>query len=216
MSGVTDDTQAAIVHHLKQQGGSTLAEISRALGRTSVTARHHLARLERAGAVEALPRRHLHGPGRPEKVYRLTARAEMLLPDNYQEMACQLVEYVLHTLPQPEAARVIAGTAQQLADQLSRNWPEDLPARRRRTLEVLQSRGYFPSWKDPADGSCLSLRHCPYSLAASRSPALCAFDASLLTTLLKTELTLEQSIAHGDPVCELRLSVDRTPDFRIN
>jgi predicted ArsR family transcriptional regulator len=215
MGGVTNATQAAIVAYLKQQGGSTLAETSRAVGRTTVTIRHHLTRLERAGAVEAISRRHLHGPGRPEKVYRLTPHAETLLPDNYQEMACQLVEYLLRTLPQPEAARLISGCAQQLAGELSQDWPEDLPTRRLRTSETLESRGYFPTWQNPADGRCLRLGHCPYSLAASRAPGLCVFDVTLLSALLNTQVTLERSFAHGDPCCELRFSVDRPASYRI-
>ena len=215
MGGVPNATQAAIVAHLKEQGGSTLAETSRAVGRTTVTIRNHLARLERAGAVEAVSRRHLHGPGRPEKVYRLTPQAETLLPDNYQEMACQLVEHLLRTLPQPEAARLISGCAQQLAGELSQDWPEDLPTRRLRTLATLESRGYFPTWQDPADGRCLRLLHCPYALAASRVPGLCVFDVSLLSALLNTQVTLERSFAQGDRSCELHLWVDRPPSFRI-
>jgi predicted ArsR family transcriptional regulator len=215
MGPVPEDIQAAIVANLKQQDGSTLAEISQALGRTTVTIRHHLARLERAGTVEAITRRHRHGPGRPEKVYRLTPQAEALLPDNYPEMACLLVEHVLHTLSPTEAARLISGCAQQLAAELSQDWPEDLPTRRLRASAMLESRGYFPTWLDLADGLCLRLRHCPYSLAASRAPGLCAFDVSLVNTLLGTEVTLEQSIAHGDPCCELRLSVDRPASYRI-
>lgn len=215
MTGMHDDTQLAIVRHLRQQGDSTLAEVSRGLGKTTVTIRHHLSRLEADGAVVATSRHHARGPGRPEKVYKLTPRAVPLLPDNYQEIACQLVGHMLHTLAQADAAQLLSGSALQLAAELSQGWADDGASRRRRTLEALEARGYFPTWQDAGGDRCLRLRHCPYAVAAARAPGLCVFDVSLLGALLGTEVSLEQSIAQGDSVCEFSLSVDRLPSFRI-
>ncbi|MCJ7513343.1 MAG: ArsR family transcriptional regulator [Anaerolineales bacterium] len=212
---MTDASQVAIVRHLKQHRDSTVVELGRALGRTSVTVRHHLAPLQQAGLVEALPRRHLRGPGRPEKVYRLTPLADDLLPENYAELACRLVDHLLQTVPEAEAARILSGSARDLARRLAEGWPDGLPARRDLCLQALETRGYFPSWTGSQEAGQLRLTHCPYWSAAIHSPALCQFDTSLLGGLLGASVTLEHTFARGDPDCEFRVAVDTLPAYRI-
>ena len=210
-----DDVQTAVVRHLKRQGPSTLAQISRALGKTSVTVRHHLGRLEQLGAVEDTPRRHPEGPGRPEKVYRLTPQATPLLPGNDRELAGELARQIQRVLPEADATKLFHDSGVRLAGQISQEWPADPASRRGNALEVLEQRGYFPSWEDDTGSLRLQLRNCPYASAATSCPTLCAFDTGLLCGLLACNVTADRSIAHGDPFCEFRLSVDSPSTFRI-
>jgi predicted ArsR family transcriptional regulator len=214
MSGMLDDTSAQIVRCLMQVGGSTIPELSRAIERSTVTVRRRLLELESQGAVEVVARHHVRGPGRPEKVYSLTLRGHVLLPDNYQELACRLVEHLFTALPDSEARVLLAGSAVQLAESLSRGWPEDPALRRRRALQALDARGYFPAWREAAPGQGIVFGHCPYLLATTRVRDVCIFDSSLVMGLLHSEVALGASIAVGEPACVF-LTVDIPRSYRI-
>jgi predicted ArsR family transcriptional regulator len=214
MSGMLDATASQIVRHLMQAGGSTIPELSRAIGRSTVTIRRQLLELVSQEAVEVTARHHVRGPGRPEKVYTLTRRAHALLPGDYQELACRLLEHLFTALPDHEARALLAGSAVQLAESLSRDWPEDRALRRRRAIQALDDRGYVPAWREAAPGPGIVFGHCPYLLATSRVRDVCVFDAALVTGLLHTEVALGPSIAAGEPACVF-LTVDMPPPVRI-
>jgi len=215
MGGMKYDVQTALVGHLKRQGPSTLAQLSRALGKSSVTVRHHLGRLEQLGAVVDSPRHHPEGPGRPEKVYRLTPLAIPLLPGNDRELATELARQLQTVLPEADASKLFHDSGVRLAGRISQEWPEDPATRRRKALDALEDRGYFPSWEEDTGGKRLQLRSCPYDSAATSCPTLCAFDTGLLCGLMACDVTSERSIARGDPFCAFHLSVDSPSAFRI-
>jgi predicted ArsR family transcriptional regulator len=210
-----EDLQTAVVRHLKRQGPSTLTQIGLALGKTNVTVRQHLARLEQMGAIEDSPRRHAQGPGRPEKVYRLTPKAAPLLPGNDRELAGELARQIQRALPESGASTLFHDSGMRLAGKISQGWPAASDSRRHMALEALEQRGYFPSWEADEGALRLQLKSCPYGSAADGCPTLCAFDTGLLSGLMGCDVSVHRSIARGDPTCAFSLAVDSPSAFRI-
>jgi predicted ArsR family transcriptional regulator len=130
-------------------------------------------------------------------------------------LAAELAHQVQRVLPDAEASGLFFDGGQRLARQISQEWPADPLSRRRKALDALEQRGYFPSWEDDRGGLRLQLRNCPYASAAIRCPTLCAFDTGLLCGLMACTATADQSIARGDPFCQFHLSVDSLSAFRI-
>lgn len=79
-------SRVRILEYIARQGETTIAELSRGLRLTPVTARHHVDGLAREGLVVRATVRRKQGPGRPEVIYRATALAAGLLPRNYGEL----------------------------------------------------------------------------------------------------------------------------------
>src|SRR3990172_12773620 len=80
------DSRLRIIETLKRCHQASVTELSQALGLTPVTIRHHLDSLLADRIIsEPVPRRR-PGPGRPEMVYGLTARADELTPRNFGEL----------------------------------------------------------------------------------------------------------------------------------
>ena len=85
------DSRQRVIEVLKRRGEASVSELSQALGLTPVTIRHHLDALMEEGVVSPPAARRKAGPGRPEMVFSLTHRADVLTPRNYGELcACLL------------------------------------------------------------------------------------------------------------------------------
>ena len=186
---------------LKRRQQASVTELSQALGLTPVTIRHHLDSLAADRVVsEPVPRRK-SGPGRPEMVYSLTARADEMTPRNYGELCSCLLQALERPAAPPGPALVTAGT--------------ELGARLRGAggesgfgvvLDFLEARGYFPSLEDDEFGSVVVLANCPYLEVARATPEFCRFDVALLQSALGAKVIPEANIALNDPACRLRIT----------
>ena len=198
------DSRARILEFLKRHGSGSVADLSRGLGLTPVTIRHHLEALLADELVEAPVARRRPGPGRPEMAYRLTPAADPFLPRNYGEL-CACVVRTLQSEPDSVVGSALGAAGAALGrSQLGRVGMGRM-ARRDVLLKTLESRGYLPSWQIDDDSPCLVLSNCPYLEVARESPGLCQFDLALVQTVLGTEVSLEASIAAHDPACRVRL-----------
>jgi predicted ArsR family transcriptional regulator len=198
------DSRARILEFLKRNGSGSVAELSRGLGLTPVTIRHHLEALLGDDLVEEPVARRRPGPGRPEMAYRLTPAADPFLPRNYGEL-CACVVRTLQSEPESMVGSALAAAGAALGrSQLGR------PGLGRMTrpdvlLNILESRGYLPSWQTDNGSTRLVLSNCPYLEVAREAPGICQFDLALVQTVLGADVTLEASIAAHDPACRVRL-----------
>ncbi|MBM3122349.1 MAG: ArsR family transcriptional regulator [Chloroflexi bacterium] len=203
MSG--SGNQERVLLFLRRHGEASVAELTRGLGLTQVTVRHHLQDLIRAAIVSPPEKRHRGGPGRPEQVYSLTERADPMLPGNLPELANALLG-TLEARHGPEWLRkaLTASGAQAAAGiQLasapgSEGFVSDV-------LAALDERGYLAAADRWSGRRCITFANCPYLTAARLSPAVCAFDQALMETLLQEPVVLFHRIATYDDRCLLLL-----------
>src|SRR5690242_9690219 len=93
------ETRRKILEILRERGEATVDDIVGDLERlrgsiTSVTVRHHLAKLQEEGLVDIHETRHRSSPGRPQHVYTLTEQGNFFFPNNYQVLAQNLLNQI--------------------------------------------------------------------------------------------------------------------------
>jgi predicted ArsR family transcriptional regulator len=195
------DNQRRVVHYLRRNGEASVGELSRDLELTQVTVRRHLADLLRAGVISPPEKRRRGGPGRPEQSYALTDKAEALLPENYQDLARAVVGVLEDRHGAEWVRKLLLSAGKQAASgfgvQAERSDEAFLP----QVLAGLDDRGYLPSVGKWSGRRCVTFAHCPYLEAARASPVVCAFDQSLLETLLGEPVVLFRRIAEHDEQC---------------
>jgi predicted ArsR family transcriptional regulator len=196
---MTQDSRLRIVEVLKRRNHASVTELSQALGLTPVTIRHHLdALLEDNVVSEPVPRRKA-GPGRPEMVYGLTARADNLTPRNYGELCACLLQVLDDPAAPGTVAQAGAGLGSQAAGGRGRSGMTAV-------VRFLENRGYYPSLEDSRDGTVVVLSNCPYLEVARAMPQFCRFDVALLESALGARVIAETSIAAHDQSCRLRIT----------
>jgi len=195
------DNQRRVVHFLRRNGEASVGELSRGLELTQVTVRRHLADLLRAGVISPPEKRRRGGPGRPEQSYALTEKAEGLLPENYQDLARAVVGVLEDRHGAEWVRKLLLSAGKQAASgfgvQAERSDEAFLP----QVLAGLDDRGYLPSAGTWSGRRCVTFAHCPYLEAARASPVVCAFDQSLLESLLGEPVVLFRRIAEHDEQC---------------
>ncbi len=199
MAGI--DNQQRVLLYLRRHGEASVGELSRGLDLTQVTVRRHLDDLMSSGVVSPPEKRRRGGPGRPEQSYGLTEKAERLLPENYRDLARAVVGVLedQHGAEWMRKLLLAAGThaAGGLGVEAERNDEAFLP----QVLAGLDDRGYLAAAGTWSGRRCVTFAHCPYLDAARASPIVCAFDQSLLETLLGEPVVLFRRIAEHDEQC---------------
>jgi predicted ArsR family transcriptional regulator len=190
-----------IIVQLKKSGEASVSDLSRELGLTSVTVRHHLQELRLEGLVDDPRPRRRRGPGRPEMTYRLFPEARVDLPRNYQELCVSLVERLSEKISNETLSDTLSVAGQSLGRASIEQTEASIASRTERVEAFLEERGYFPRWSQVGDGMRLHLANCPYREIAEQVPEMCSFDKALLAGLTGTNVRLEASIATGAPAC---------------
>jgi predicted ArsR family transcriptional regulator len=91
LSQIGRSQRLAVVNHLKRSAeGLTVAELAGRLGMSYMGVKQHCVELERGGYLDTF-RRH-RGVGRPELIYRLTAKAQDLFPRADNGLSLSLLE----------------------------------------------------------------------------------------------------------------------------
>ena len=196
-------TQARILEHLKRRKEASVAELSRNLGLTSVTIRHHLAAMMAQGLVLVTGRRMRPGPGRPETCYGLARLADARLPRNYPEM-CEHLVLAMGTKSQMEKACLLEEAGRSLGGRLGGDLPGAPQARWSALEAALSERGYMASCMESNGELAVTLANCPYLEIARSDRSLCQFDMAFLQMLSGKALLFQQRIIDGAPACVLR------------
>ena len=180
-------TREQILHILKEREQATVDELSRELGLTPVTVRHHLDILRGEGLVAAPIVRRRKAPGRPQHVYALTELASAHFPKNYDHLASLLLREIrLHFSPE-EADQMMKNIGRYIAGQATLPEIGDFPERVAATVAFLTDQGYLARWEAQGDdGYLLHIANCPYERVAAKHQEVCAMDVALLTHLLGT------------------------------
>ena len=195
-------TREHILHILKERGQSTVDDLSRELGLTAVTVRHHLDILRGEGLVSAPVAYRRKTPGRPQHLYALTERASSFFPKRYEHLACLILDEVCSRLPRDEITRLMEHIGERIATEAALPEGTAFETRLAAAVEFLDKLGYMARWERHGDGEhTLHIANCPYERVSSQDRSVCAVDLSLLTHLLGTPPRRISWSAQGDAEC---------------
>jgi predicted ArsR family transcriptional regulator len=199
------ETRQRILEIIKIRGQATVNELTRELGLTAVTIRHHLDVLYRDGLIGPPQILRKAGPGRPQHIYRLAGEAENLFPKKYDRLTDALLEELEARMSPEELDAVINGVAERMARQVSTEG--DISARLGALMEFLNGLGYLAT-AEKEDGSYrITVANCPYERVARRHGLPCRVDIQLIALVTGVEPERVQQIAMGDEHCVYRLAL---------
>ncbi|MFN7943015.1 MAG: DeoR family transcriptional regulator [Thermoanaerobaculia bacterium] len=195
-------SQRTLLDLLKRRGEATLAEVETGLDVARETVRSHLVSLTAQQLVERSGVRR-QGPGRPQVLYRLSAKGEALFPRREGEMLAQLARYLLESEhPEQLEEFFVAHTQAKRARLASRL--EGLPAGERLTeiAGSLSAEGYLAE-AELADGQPVRLRlcHCPLRDLVAVTQLPCRAEMGLVEDLLGRPLERTQFMPDGAASC---------------
>ena len=179
-----------IVSDLEAQRGSI----------TAVTVRHHLAKLQDDGLVNASQIRHRSTPGRPQYIYTLTTQGLSHLPNNYQHLASNLIKQLSQKLSPTEVNVIIEGMVDSMTDEAqiaSGTMRERLDA----VVAYMNEHGYSAEWEVEDGGYILHASNCPYHDIAHESDMLCKMDMRLIAKMLGVVPRMVSHVSSGGETC---------------
>lgn len=199
------ETRQRILEIIKMRGQATVNELTRELGLTPVTIRHHLDVLYRDGLIGPPQVLHKAGPGRPQHIYRLAGEAEELFPKKYDRLTDALLEELEARMSSEELDAIIKGVAERMASQVSAEG--DLSVRLGALLEFLNGLGYLATAQEEEGGYRIAVANCPYARVARRHALPCKVDVRLIALVTGVEPEWVQQIATGSERCVYRLAL---------
>ncbi len=211
-----DRTRRAIYLYLRENPGTTAAELAEHCQVHANVVRHHLERLAEGGYVTYDNLRKTT-VGRPAKGYRVVDTAPAM------EAAVRR-DALLVALLERALDRLGANEAEAIAHQVGVEYGRGLGANGA-TLEtgrpvkaalasiagLLNAHGFAARAEDEENGISVVSENCPFGLAARHHPVLCAVDRGLIAGMLegvgsaRTAVTLS-SRALGDDACRHQLN----------
>jgi DeoR family transcriptional regulator, suf operon transcriptional repressor len=199
------ETRRKILDILKERSEATVDDIVGDLERlrgsiTSVTVRHHLAKLQEEGLVDIHEMRHRSSPGRPQHVYALTEQGVSFFPNNYQVLANHLLSQLKQQLAPNQVNVIMEGVADNMAEDAcipNGTMHERLDA----VVEYLNHHGYTASWDTHQNGYVLQTANCPYHHIAQENEMLCTMDMRLISKMLGVVPRLLSRVSGGDEIC---------------
>lgn len=195
-------TRERILNILKEREQITVEELSRELGLTAVTVRHHLDILRRKTLVAPPLIRRRKTPGRPQYVYTLTDKASSFFPKRYEHLANLLLDEMRSHLSPAEIDQMMRHIGERIASQAALADEDDFEARLIATAGFLDELGYMTNWEQrDGGGYLLYIANCPYEQVSRQDHEVCTIDSTLLTCLLDVHPQRLSWVAQGDSQC---------------
>lgn len=187
---------------LQDKGGMTVDELARSLEVTRTAVRQHLTALEREGLV-ALGSSRPSG-GRPNRLYRLTAKGLELFPRQYAWLAQLIVASLKADGGGAALERRLAALGADIGAQLRAQHPEakTRPQRVAKLAELMLELGYDAAAAPGAPE--IVADNCVFHQLAQRDPSICKFDLALLAAFTESGVEHKECMAKGGQACRFR------------
>jgi predicted ArsR family transcriptional regulator len=209
VSGVPSNTREQILELLQRSGsGLTADALAQKLRISAVAVRKHLAVLERDNLVMVeLERRPM---GRPTYLYRPTATAQELFPNDYANLATAVLEMIRLLDGEHKVDELFRHRAEALASELAtRVQGATLQERLRQVAQVLEEQGYMPEIIQLQEGReryLLTEHHCPIFQVAKAFQQACTCELDVLLKLLQVKVERCDHRMMGHPHCSYVIS----------
>ena len=194
-------TRKNIIHRLKKNGGMTIDELSRQINITPMGVRQHLLSLEKKGLVSYIAKR--QGIGRPGFVYMLTAAADDLFPNMYDNFALDLLREIKKHDGQEKIEKIFTWRK----DHMLKTFRNALAGREGidDTLtglkQFLEQQGYFIELSRSNGNYHLKQFHCTINKIAAEFREACTYELQMYRELLGNKVTREQMLSDGSVCC---------------
>lgn len=208
--GVALNTRQQILELLKRSGaGRTADELAQRLGISAVAVRKHLTALERDRLVSAeLQRRPM---GRPTYLYHPTAQAQELFPNDYANLATNILELIRRLDGDRKVDALFHQRAEALAAELAaRVQGGTLHERLQQVAQVLEEQGYMPEIRkldDDREQYLLTEYHCPIFQVAKTFQQACTCELDVLLKLLRANVERCDHRMMGHPQCSYLITM---------
>lgn len=201
------DSQTALLDRLKRRGEATLAELEADTGLARETVRDHCRGLAAQGLVERAGSRRA-GPGRPQVVYRLAARAERLFPRREGALLRELAEFLAAEDREELLERFFAARTERRRASLESRLSGLSGADRLVEMARALSEEGFVAEAEAGAGEAPGLRlcHCPLRDLVAVSHLPCRAEMHLVEELLGESLERVSFMPQGDSSCTYRLA----------
>lgn len=201
-------TTEQLLYQLKSRGPQSAATLAAACAITPMGAHKQLQALLQQGLVEAEDQ--VQGPGRPKRIWRLSAAGHGRFPDRHGDLALQLIRQTVAVLGEPALEQLIAAREQQmLASYTERlQGARSLQARVQRLAELRGEEGYLARVEKQGRAWLLIEDHCPICAAATACQGFCRSELQLFRQLLGEAVQVERSehLLAGARRCAYRIS----------
>lgn len=205
------ESQQALLIALKRRGQGTLFELDDS-GLARETVRDHLKSLQAAGLVERAGVRR-EGRGRPQVVYRLSARGEQLFPQREGALLGELTAFLLAHDGQPLLETFFAERNRRKRERLLGRLESLTGGERLAELAAAMTEdGFLAEVAAGSDGrQRLRLCHCPWRKIVEVSQLPCRAELSLVSELLGGSLERESFLPDGDASCTYAVAIGARP-----
>lgn len=193
-------TKDRILSQILLLQSTTISQLSKLLGISEISVRHHLMRLESEGTITSSEER--HGVGRPRFIYRMTEKGFQTAPNDYHKLSDQVlttIERFLGTDPIQELYKQIGGDLAQ-GYELSLT-PQDHDQNLKQIASQLIQDGFVFSWTRSSEKFTLTMHHCPFHYLGQNHPEVCCITHALLESLLCQPVSHDTCIQRGDAAC---------------
>ncbi|MDT8999033.1 transcriptional regulator [Paucibacter sp. APW11] len=199
----------ALLFQLKSRGEQSAATLAAALAITPMGAHKQLQQLLEQGLVSSSD--HVDGPGRPKRLWRLTATGHGRFPDRHGELALQLIEQTAALFGPEGLERLIAAREASVRDRyLARlATARGLAERLRRLCALRAEEGYMARLERDGPDWLLVEDHCPICAAASACQGFCRSELALFQYCLGKGVAVrrDEHLLAGARRCAYRVKV---------
>ena len=202
------DTPDRLLYQLKSRGPQPAATLAGAVAITPMGAHKQLQSLQEQGLVSAHDEP--GGPGRPKRVWTLTAAGHARFPDRHGDLAVQLIRHAAAVLGPDAVDRLIAAREQeqQAGYEAALAGLASLGARVRRLAELRSREGYMARAEKHGKAWLLVEDHCPICAAATTCQGLCRSELQIFARCLGEGVKVErvEHVLAGARRCAYRVT----------
>ena len=204
-------TPDRLLYQLKSRGPQPAATLAGACAITPMGAHKQLQSLQAQGLVSAHDE--ADGPGRPKRMWTLTAAGHARFPDRHGELAVQLIRQAAAVLGPDAVDRLIAAREeeQQSGYDAALSGLATVGARVRRLAELRSGEGYMARAEKHGKAWLLVEDHCPICAAAATCQGLCRSELQIFARCLGDGVQVErvEHVLAGGRRCAYRISPAR-------
>ncbi len=201
-------TPDRLLYQLKSRGPQAAATLAGACAITPMGAHKQLQALQAQGLVDSHDE--AGGPGRPKRMWTLTAAGHARFPDRHGDLAVQLIRQAATVFGPDAVDRLIAAREAEMLARYEQALAglATLGARVRRLAALRAGEGYMARAEKDGPAWLLVEDHCPICAAAAACQGFCRSELELFARCLGAGVQVErvEHVLAGGRRCAYRVA----------
>lgn len=184
-------TDQTVLDLLRRESSLSVSDLVDRLGVTTTAVRQRVNRLMAAELITRVEER--SGKGRPSHQYRITEKGQKTAGNNLNDLAIVLWKEILQIEDNEIKQALINRVIQQLTEKYEQSVGGETFEERLSAIAVLLGERKIPlSVETLGDSQILKMHGCPYPELVDENREICEVEKQLFSSLLKTDLSLDQ------------------------